>query len=183
MDSPRTVADAGSIRILVIDEGSPGHLAQSRGLASAMAELCSGTVTVFSVRLAMRGVFRPWLRALTQMARNGLPECVLRFAYRYEGRSAELQADVIITSGGRGLCFAASLARRLGKPLVYCGDPSPYPAVWCDIILSPLAIAGHPRVILTELLLTEISPEQVAGCGEKWRDAARQSGGARSLRS
>ncbi|MFA5081543.1 MAG: ELM1/GtrOC1 family putative glycosyltransferase [Hydrogenophilaceae bacterium] len=157
-------------RILVIDEGSPGHLTQSRGLARALAARLDAEVEVYAVRLALRGIFRPLLKVVTGMARQGLPDWLLRLAYRMPESSPGLCADVIVTSGGRGLYFATSLARRLGCALVYCGDPAPLPASWCDVILSPAPISGHARVVTTELLVTEISPDRVAGRGADYRD-------------
>ncbi len=162
-------------RILLIDEGSPGHLVQSRGLARALAEHCQAEVEEYPVRLALRGIFRPWLRMACSMARWGLPDWLLRLAYRLPERALPA-ADLLVTSGGRGLYLAASLARRQRCPLVFCGDPSPLPAVWCDAIVSPLPLAGHPRVIRSELLLTEISPQSIAGRGRELRETFRQSG-------
>jgi uncharacterized protein len=175
---PRNPALSRRIRrILVIDEGSPGHLAQSRGLARALAEHCQAELEEYPVRLVLRGIFRPWLRIACSMARRGLPECLLRLAYRLPEGAPMPAADLLITSGGRGLYFAASLARRLRCPLVFCGDPAPLPAAWCDAIVSPLPLAGHPLVIRSELLLTEITPQSIVGCGEDLREKFRQSGG------
>ena len=69
-------------RILVIDEGSPGHLVQSRGLARALAAEYGAEWMVYTVHLRVRGVFRPLLRKFCGLARNGLPDRVLRQAYK-----------------------------------------------------------------------------------------------------
>jgi len=163
-------------RILVIDEGSPGHLVQSRGLACALAEHCRAEWTVYTVRLNLRGIFRPLLRAACALARRGLPERLLRLAFRLPDAPPPT-AQVIVTSGGRGFCYAVSLARRTGAQLVFCGDPAPLPAAWCDLVLSPQAIAGHPRTIGTGMLLTEIGPQEIAGRGAALREAFKDSGG------
>lgn len=165
-------------RILVIDEGSPGHLTQSRGLARALAEHCQAEVEVYKVRLALRGIFRPWLRMACAMARRGLPDWLLRLAYRFPDKTPPA-AELIVTSGGRGFCYAVSLARRSGAKLVFCGDPAPLPAAWCDVILSPLPLAGHDRVIETAMLLTEVSATAIAGQGADFRHRFAQSGGSR----
>lgn len=166
-------------RILLIDEGSPGHLTQSRGLATALALHCQATVERYPVRLKLRGLFRPALRVICNAARRGLPDALLRRVYRLPAEQPLPAADLIVTSGGRGLYLAVSHARRLGCPLVFCGDPAPLPAHWCDVILSPLALSGHDRVIETGMLLTEVSADGVAGKGAVLRQRYKQSGGAR----
>lgn len=166
-------------RILLIDEGSPGHLTQSRGVANALALRCRASVDRYSVRLKLRGLFRPALRMLCNAARRGLPEALLRRVYRLETEQPLPAADLIVTSGGRGLYLAVSHARRLACPLVFCGDPAPLPAHWCDVILSPLPLPGHDRVIETGMLLTEVSGEGIAGKGAVLRQRFMQSGGCR----
>lgn len=163
-------------RILVVDEGSPGHLTQSRGLAKALALRCQASVDFYSVRLQLRGLFRPALRMLCNSAGHGLPDRVLRQVYRLPAAPPP-RADLIVTSGGRGLYFAVSQARRHGCPLVFCGDPAPLPTHWCDVILSPLPLSGHARVIETDMLLTEVSSETIAGKGAHLRQRFAQSGG------
>ncbi len=165
-------------RILVIDEGRPGHLVQSRGMARALAAHCGAEWTVYTVRLSLRGVFRPLLRAACALARRGLPDRLLRLAFRLPDETPP-PAEVIVTSGGRGFFYAVSLARRTGAKLVFCGDPAPLPAAWCDVVLSPQAIAGRPDSIGTGMLLTEISPQEIAGKGAALREAFEKSGGTR----
>ena len=165
-------------RILVIDEGSPGHLVQSRGLARALAAECGAELAVYSVRLSLRGVFRPVLRAACALGRRGLPDRLLRLAFRLPDTPPPT-AEVIVTSGGRGFFYAVSLARRTGAKLVFCGDPAPLPAAWCDVVLGPQPIADHPGSIGTGMLLTEIGPQEIAGKGAALREAFDKSGGVR----
>jgi len=165
-------------RILVIDEGSPGHLVQSRGLARVLATHCGAEWTLHAVRLNLRGIFRPLLRTACALARHGLPKSLLRLAYRLPDEPPPM-AEVIVTSGGRGFFYAVSLARRMDAKLVYCGDPAPLPAAWCDVVLSPQAIAGHPGSIGTGMLLTEIGPQEISGEGAALREAFEKSGGTR----
>lgn len=163
-------------RILVIDEGSPGHLVQSRGLARVLAAQCGAQWTVYPVRLSLRGIFRPLLRAACALARRGLSDRLLRLAFRLPDPPPPA-AEVIVTSGGRGFFYAVSLARRTGAKLVFCGDPAPLPARWCDVVLSPQPIPGHPRTVGTGMLLTEIGPQAIAGKGAALRVAFNTRGG------
>lgn len=167
------------LRILVIDEGSPGHLSQSRGLAQALAARMDGEVVVHSVRFTLCGFFRPWLKLITRFSRRAVPGWILRLAYDGAEKFDDIQAHIIVTSGGRGLYMATALSRKLGAPLVFCGDPAPLPAAWCDVILSPLPIRDHARVIQTELLVTEMTPGGVAGRGDFYRKACVAAGGER----
>jgi len=163
-------------RILVIDEGSPGHLVQSRGLARELALQTGAALAEYPVRLTLRGVFRPLLRTACGLARRGLPERLLRLAYRLP-EAPPPAAEVIVTSGGRGFCYAVSLARRSGAKLVYCGDPAPLPARWCDVVLSPLPLAGHAHVVPTGVPLTEVSPASIVGQGREFREHYVRLGG------
>jgi uncharacterized protein len=163
-------------RILVIDEGSPGHLVQSRGLAREMAAQSGAALAEYPVRLSLRGVFRPLLRTACGLARRGLPDGLLRLAYRLP-EVPPPAAEAIVVSGGRGFCYAVSLARRTGAKLVYCGDPAPLPARWCDVVVSPQPLPGHPGALGSGMLLTEISPQRIAGQGEALRQRFAQTGG------
>ena len=165
--------------VLVIDEGHAGHLTQSRGLATALAARIGADTEIVSAKLTLRGLLRPLLQLATDHARHGLPNWVLRLAYDWSDDIGALRAEVIVTSGGKGLYFATSLARRLGATLVFCGDPAPLPARWCDVILSPVPVPGHPHVIETELLLTEMSPARIVGRGGEYREAFVRMGGIR----
>jgi mitochondrial fission protein ELM1 len=165
-------------RILVIDEGSPGHLVQSRGLARALAAHCRADLVEYRVRLTLRGFLRPLLRLAGLLARRGLPDGLLRLAYRLPAEPPP-PAGVVVVSGGRGFHYAVSLARRTGARLVYCGDPAPLPARWCDVVLSPQVVPGHPRSIASGLLLTDIAPGEIADTGARLREAFAQGGGAR----
>lgn len=166
-----------STSILVIDEGSPGHLVQSRGLARALSAHLGVGWLEYPVRLTLRGILRPLLRAGCALARHGLPDWLLRMAYRLP-EDVPPPTRIIVTSGGRGFCYAVSLARRTGAKLVYCGDPAPLPVHWCDAVLSPLPLADA-RVIPTGLPLTEVSPASVAGQGACFRERYVRLGGER----
>lgn len=167
------------LRILVIDEGSPGHLSQSRGLAQALAARMGGEVIICAVNFTLRGFLRPWLKLITKFTRRSVPDWILRLAYDGMDRLDDTQAHIIVTSGGRGLYLATVLSRKLGAPLVFCGDPAPLPAAWCDVILSPLPVHGHPRVIRTELLVTEMTPEGIESGRHEYRQTCMATGGER----
>lgn len=166
-------------RILVVDEGHAGHRTQSRGLATALAARTGAAVDVVEARLVLRGAFRPWLRMLVSWFPRGLPAALLRRAYAVDRDIGALQADVVVSSGGSSVPFAVSIARRLGAKYVFCGELGPFPARWCDVILSPVPMPGHPAVVMTELLVTTLSPELVAGRGADYRARAAGSGGRR----
>jgi uncharacterized protein len=164
-------------RVLVLDEGSPGHGVQSRGLARVLAGQWDAELAEYPVRLTLRGLFRPLLRTACALAPRGLSDVWLRLAYQLPTEPPP-RAQVIVTSGGRGFCYAVSLARRTGARLVYCGDPAPLPAAWCDVVLSPYTIDGHPRSLATGMLLTDIGPQDIAGRGKSLRATFREGTGS-----
>lgn len=166
------------MRILIVDEGHDGHRTQSRGVADALAQRLAGSTGEVLVRLTLRGFLRPLLRLLTGLAARGLPDVILRLAYRWAG-TLPFAPDLVVASGGQGVPFAVSIARRHGVPLVFCGHPDPYPVAWFDAVLSPLPIGGHRCAIQTELLLTTMTPARVAGRGAAYREQLSATGGVR----
>jgi len=165
------------LRILVIDAGAPGHIAQSLGLANALAGRLGAEVVTHRSRLKLRGYLRPLFRLLLDLNNRRLPAWLLKLAYENTENLARIEADIVVTSGGKALFLATCLARTRGCPLVYCGDPRPLPASWCDIILSPLAVPEHPRVIETELLISDFSPQSLRGHGAEFRQQCCNTGG------
>lgn len=164
------------MRILIVDEGHDGHRTQSRGVAAALAQRLDGSTGEVLVRLTLRGFLRPLLRMLTGLAARGLPDAILHLAYRWPG-TLPFVPDLVVASGGQGVPFAVSIARRHGVPLVFCGHPDPYPAAWFAAVLSPLPIRDHRCAIQTELLLTTMTPARIAGRGGELRAAFAASGG------
>lgn len=86
-----------------------------------------------------------------------------------------MRPGLIVASGGQGLPFAINLSRKLKIPLIYCGDPAPYPPDWIDALLVPLPIATNQYQIVTEMLPTPMSPARISDCGQAFR-AGLQAG-------
>jgi len=165
------------LRILVIDEGAPGHISQSLGLAKSLAGRIGAEVITHESRLKLRGFLRPLLKVLFNLNGNKLPVWLMRLVYENTANLDHIEADIVVASGGKALFLAAWLARKRGSPLIYCGDPRPLPPSWCDIILSPVPVAGHPRVIETELLISHFSPDSIKDRGAEFRAQRIGSGG------
>lgn len=161
--------------VWVISEGHAGHTNQSLGLTDALGRLRPLQVKILEARMTLRGGLRPLLRRYLQ---TGLPvpESVLRTCYRF-GPLPEGRPDLLVSSGGKSVPFGRVMARRLEVPYVFCGPPHPYPPEWFDLILSPLPVAGHAGVILTDLLLTRVTPHQTVQAARDLFGTAAGEGG------
>lgn len=148
------------MNICFVSEGHAGHTNQSLGLVEAISRHRPVNAEQLNVESKIRG----WLRSLMiSYFRYGwyVPEAVIGFIYS-SFQYPQKKPDVIISSGGKGIFFARYLTKKYKAKLVYCGSPGRYPIDWFDVILSPIAIPKHPQVILTETLITRMTPQTVA---------------------
>ena len=150
----------------VVSEGSPGHDSQSKGLASALAELLPLDVYTVRGRATVRGWMRPFVRAW--MGRSGRPlsRTLLRwFTDAESAAQGDIRppggADLVISSGGKSVFAARTFAARHGVPYVYLGEQKRFPNGWFDVIVSPVPDDPRPNAVRTELLPTPVSPRTV----------------------
>lgn len=158
--------------IWVIDEGSPGHLAQSLGLAEALnARIPSaihqltyhfrapGWIRNTGRSLAKRGWLSPkesWLRRLGHWTPDPFPDAPA--------------PELLISSGGKSVLFASALARRFRAPLVYVGERKPYPADWFHTYFTPSDLERDTNGVLIDQVPTRLSPEDARAAArvEDW---------------
>jgi len=149
-----------AVRIWLVDEGSPGHRAQSRGVVVALQRLGYAT-DVVTVDVADR---RPGaLRSPARFVVTHGPKRLVSWTVREMSRFAmpkETSPALILSSGGKS-CFASVwLARETGAPNLFVGDPRPYPPHWFSAVLSPHHIAGAGNVWKIAALPTSMEPER-----------------------
>jgi len=158
---------------LVVSEGSPGHDSQSEGLARALGEVVGLGVRRVDGRSRAAGWARPAVRAAMGRGGRALPGwalsrvCGVRYADVADG------VDVVISSGGKSVFAARSLAVRLGAPLVFVDEQKKFPDGWFDVIVSPVAGDARANVVRAAVLPSTVSAETVEAAA---RGTARPGG-------
>lgn len=157
--------------VLIVSEGSPGHVTQSRGLVNCIAARCEIDQFCLETRPKFGGFMRAVIRHCV-MGGNGrrLPDWFLgRFLGVDLGKVMAFSPDLVISSGGRSVFAARSLSERLGVPFVYIGERKPYPEGWFDIVFTP---SSTERGVCDEqigLIPTSIDKERARGAAAGWR--------------
>lgn len=166
-EAPASTAEA--LRIWLLDEGSPGHRAQSKGVVAALARLgYAPSVATVDIVERRPGVLRSPARFLVS---HGPGRFAAWTGQAMSGFVAPNEAppSLILSSGGKSAFASVSLARETGAPNVFVGDPRPYPAHWFDAVLSPHPIAGAANVSELAAPPTSLEPERcVEAARARW---------------
>ncbi|MGD7653329.1 MAG: ELM1/GtrOC1 family putative glycosyltransferase [Verrucomicrobiales bacterium] len=157
------------MRIWIISEGSPGHVSQSLGLARALGE---EHPRQWQTRPRLRGYLRHLIRLLWMGPRGrALPTWFLKHILALEPIPAnEPKPDLIISSGGRSVFAALSLARRHAVPFVFIGERKPYPSEWFHTVFTPSALETGSRDVRIDLIPTKIDLQTVTTAAAAWTD-------------
>lgn len=160
-------------RILwIISEGSPGHVSQSIGLATALGEKWPVAIRQFECQPRVSGFVRHLIR-LFWMGKSGrpLPEWMLHGPLGLERpKAGEPAPDLILSSGGRSVFAARTLAVKYGVPFVFLGERKPYPPEWFHTVFTPSSLETAPNDIRMDVIPTKITPEIVHQAAADWAD-------------
>lgn len=162
------------LKVWLISEGNPGHTSQSKGLVDAFARYLPLVYDLIEVKMTLRGISRPLLRWYIKTGRQ-LDEFVIRRCYKY-GEIPGDAPDLVVSSGLKSVPFSVFAARKYQAKFIFCGTPNPYPLNCFDVILSPIQVLGHPSVITTELLLTQVTPKTVEQAALSLKQSLKFSG-------
>ncbi len=155
--------------VWLIDEGHPGHRAQSLGLVAALERL-GRAIELLPIAASTRlpGMLRPPARRAFD---HGPPALARWLTRRVSGlsRPEGSAPGLIVSSGGRSVFANALLARETGAANLFIGDPRPYPPAWFRAVLSPVPVPDAPNVAEVVVLPTTISAEGCAvAARERW---------------
>jgi mitochondrial fission protein ELM1 len=160
-------------RILwIISEGSPGHVSQSIGLAAALGEKWPVEIRQFECRPKISGFVRHLIR-LFWMGKSGrpLPDWILDGPLGLERpKAGEPAPDLILSSGGRSVFAARTLAVRYGVPFVFLGERKPYPAEWFHTVFTPSSLETAANDVRMDVIPTKITPEIVHQAAADWAE-------------
>lgn len=160
-------------RILwIISEGSPGHVSQSIGLAAALGEKWPVEIRQFECRPRISGFVRHVIR-LFWMGKSGrsLPDWMLDGPLGLErAKTGGPTPDLILSSGGRSVFAARTLAVKFGVPFIFLGERKPYPPDWFHTVFTPSSLETATNDIRMDVIPTKITPEIVHQAAANWAD-------------
>lgn len=166
------MTETPSARVVwIVSEGSPGHVSQSVGLAEALAKQVPIRVERIECRPRLNGAVRSLVRVW--MGRNGrpLPDWILKRWLRVDlSATTASKPDLILSSGGKSVFAACSLAARHGAPYVFLGERKPYPSEWFHTVFTPSARETGVNDVPIEMIPTQVTKAGVEKAAAAWAD-------------
>lgn len=152
--------------VWIVSEGSPGHVSQSVGLAEGLSVLEPIQTVMVKGRAKVRGWLRPLVRHLMGPTGRPLSDSLMRRVAEVEIPEESPVPDLVISSGGKSVFAARTLAGRYDVPYIYIGERKPFPAEWFHTVVSPVPRESSANSIDVELIPTPVTPELIAQKGE-----------------
>ncbi len=161
------------LNILILDEGSPGHRAQSEGLVHLL-ERQGIDVREEQIRVHNRlpGFCRGLMRRVLSLPWPWLNSLCLRMSSRLD-RVPNRAPDLIISSGGKSAFASLVLKRRYHAKNLFVGVPEPFPDCWFDLIVAPVKRPFGVPFLVSGLIPNTVTPEQVEAAGREYWQASR----------
>ncbi len=156
--------------VWIISEGSPGHASQSVGLAEALAAHEPLHVERLECRPRLNGAARAFVRLWMGRSGRPLPDWVLRRWLRLESPASAAKPGLILSSGGKSVFAARSLAVKYGVPYVFLGERKPYPSEWFHTVFTPSAAEAGVNDVRIEMIPTQITREAVGRAAAAWTE-------------
>ena len=150
--------------VWIISEGSPGHVSQSDGLVAALAQRIELESIIIQTRPKLNGFARKLARLW--IGNWGLPNHFIRHCLRCEMPPSK--PDLIVTSGGKAVFAARSLALKTGAPLVFLGERKPYPSEWFHTVFTPSPLEMGRNDVPIEMIPTQVTREGVEKAAAAW---------------
>ncbi len=157
--------------VWIISEGSPGHVSQSEGLVAALARRTGIELHIVQTRPRFGGFVRQFVRKWMGIKGNPLPAWFLKHFLKCE--VPDSIPNLIVTSGGKAVFAARSLAVRHGAPLVFIGERKPYPSRWFHTVFTPSPFEADVYDVPIELIPTDITPAKVDAAASAWKERPR----------
>ena len=153
-----------SLNVLVVSDGLPGHVNQSRGLAHWLGTRFTVEAQELEVRLRMRAMARRLLPPVVEVAPA---MATLRSFYQLPALPGAAP-DLIVSAGGNTAFANVLLARHFCVPNVFIGSrrrlaPSAFAAH------LTLESTGEPGNVVTPVAPSTISPEAIARSAANFR--------------
>lgn len=145
-------------RVWILDEGSQGHLVQSRGLLRELAKVAPLDVSEVRVLPALSS--KLW-RSLAKRLLRFHPRAWLFRSLHPAMRLPDTRPELIVSSGPHSLAALECLARLHGCSSVFVQGTIYVPEGAVTVIMRPFEGSLRDDFIFIPLLFTEITPEVV----------------------
>jgi len=143
-------------RVWIIDEGSQGHVVQSRGLVRELRHSVPLEVTEFRCRFSVK---HRWLRSLAKKSLRWFPSMALLKTTHELSGIPEGKPDLILSSGPNSLLALAYFSKLHGCPSVFVQGTIRVPENTVTCIMRPDEGETRADYIFIPLLFNEITPE------------------------
>lgn len=145
--------------VWIIDEGSQGHVVQSRGLVRELGRRMKLETEEFTCRFSVK---KRWLRSFAKrLMRKCGSETLLRLTH--EGSPVpEKKPDLIISSGPNSLLALEYFSRHFGCPSVFVQGSIRVPQGAVTCVVRPFEGEQRDDYVFIPLLFNEITPELLA---------------------
>ncbi len=173
--------DSTSTRqVWILDEGSQGHLVQSRGLIRELAKTVPLSVSEVPISCALpRRISRSLVKRLLRRVRRGW-----MFRLLHPGmKLPEETPDLIVSSGPHSLAALEFLAKHHKCPSVFVQGTIAVPEGAVTAVMRPFEGERRDDYIFIPLLFTEITAESLREAGEVFlkKNAVRPQGAVNAL--
>lgn len=145
-------------QVWIIDEGSQGHVVQSRGLARELAKVVPLQHREISARMALRTKFG------RSLAKRLLHRWRGKWLFHHTHSHSEIPPgvpDLIISSGPHSLAALEYFSKSYRCPGVFVQGTVDVPKNTVDVIMRPFEGTRRDEFIFIPLLFNEITPEVV----------------------
>lgn len=154
--------------VWIVSEGSPGHVSQSVGLVDALRRREEISVEMVETRHRFGGFVRSMVRGYMGGKGRGLG---LWFVARCLGCGIPPGTpDLIVTSGGKAVFAARSLAVQFSCPLLFVGERKPYPSEWFHTVLTPSPRESGCNDVRLDVIPTSMTRGKIRKAAQEWSD-------------
>ena len=155
-------------RIWIVSEGSPGHVSQSVGLAEALAAAEPAHIERLECRPRLNGFARRLVQRWMGEKGRPLPGWLLRRAGLDSAALPEGKPDLILSSGGKSVFPARTLAARYGAPYVFLGERKPYSSAWFHTAFTPSKFETGENDVSIDMIPTQVTSAKVKQAANDW---------------
>lgn len=160
------------LRVLVLSDGVPGHLSQSRGLVFWLSQYHKVECEEREVALRLRPVARLLLPFVLDV--EGVGHVLTELSYRRPA-APFFRPDLIISAGGNTSFLNVALARKWSVPNVFLGSKRKLSSKDFSAHLT-LEPTGEPHNIVMDLVPAAIDPKELKAEGGRLRRRLRITG-------
>ncbi|HEY8962632.1 MAG TPA: ELM1/GtrOC1 family putative glycosyltransferase [Luteolibacter sp.] len=155
-------------QIWIVSEGSPGHISQSVGLAEALAATEPMNVERIECRPRLGGFARKLVQRWMGGKGRPLPAWLLKRAGLDVATLPTGKPDLIVSSGGKSVFAARTLAVRYGAPYVFLGERKPYPSAWFHTAFTPSKFETGENDVAIDMIPTQVTRAKVEQAAAGW---------------